>query len=62
MKGLPRSGGEKNYLEFIYRKPKFMATCTFMAYSLIMVFLFGQTFSVIYLTYSGHGHSEQRCI
>ena len=38
MKGLPRSGGEKNYLEFIYRKPKFMATCTFTAYTLIMVF------------------------
>ena len=41
IKGLPRSGGEKNYLEFIYRKPKFMATCTFTAYTLIMVFLFG---------------------
>ncbi|PPR05490.1 hypothetical protein CVT26_009057 [Gymnopilus dilepis] len=34
--GLPRSGGEKNYLEFIYRKPLFMATCTYVFYTLIM--------------------------
>jgi amino acid transporter len=24
--GLPRNGGEKNYLEFFYRKPRFLAT------------------------------------
>lgn len=23
---LPRNGGEKNYLEFVYRKPKFLVT------------------------------------
>ncbi|KAF9479857.1 APC amino acid permease [Pholiota conissans] len=34
--GLPRSGGEKNYLEYIYRRPKFLVTCTFTAYTLIM--------------------------
>ncbi|KAF8799568.1 APC amino acid permease [Phlegmacium glaucopus] len=34
--GLPRNGGEKNYLEYIYRRPKFMVTCTFIAYTLIM--------------------------
>ncbi|PPQ94410.1 hypothetical protein CVT25_002498 [Psilocybe cyanescens] len=34
--GLPRSGGEKNYLEFIFRRPKFLATCTFTVYTLIM--------------------------
>ncbi|KAF5383238.1 hypothetical protein D9615_004869 [Tricholomella constricta] len=33
--GLPRSGGEKNYLEFIYRRPKFMMTCTYSVYALI---------------------------
>ncbi|KLO05674.1 amino acid transporter [Schizopora paradoxa] len=27
--GLPRSGAEKNYLEFIYRKPKYLATCVY---------------------------------
>ena len=35
-KGLPRSGGEKNYLEYIYRRPKFMVTCIFAVYTLIM--------------------------
>ncbi|KAG6846584.1 hypothetical protein H0H93_012995, partial [Arthromyces matolae] len=35
--GLPRSGGEKNYLEFIYRRPQFMTTCTFAVYALITV-------------------------
>ncbi|KAF8523436.1 APC amino acid permease [Hysterangium stoloniferum] len=34
--GLPRSGGEKNYLEYIYRQPKFLSTCTFVAYAVIM--------------------------
>ncbi|KAH6908758.1 high-affinity methionine permease [Coprinopsis sp. MPI-PUGE-AT-0042] len=33
--GLPRSGGEKNYIEFIYRRPKFLATCIFAVYSII---------------------------
>ncbi|KAH8115936.1 amino acid transporter [Phellopilus nigrolimitatus] len=27
--GLPRSGGEKNYLEFIFRRPKFLASCVY---------------------------------
>ncbi|KAI5782673.1 amino acid permease-domain-containing protein [Geopyxis carbonaria] len=26
---VPRSGGEKNYLEYIYRKPKYLATCVY---------------------------------
>ena len=37
IKGLPRSGGRKNYLEYIYRRPKFMATCIFTFFPLIMV-------------------------
>ncbi|TFK65498.1 APC amino acid permease [Pluteus cervinus] len=32
--GLPRSGGDKNYLEFTYRKPRFLATCIYAAYIL----------------------------
>ena len=35
-KGLPRSGGEKNYLEYIYRRPEFMATCTFAVSILVL--------------------------
>ncbi|KAJ8516857.1 hypothetical protein ONZ45_g5856 [Pleurotus djamor] len=33
--GLPRSGGEKNYLEFIYRRPKFFATCVYSIYGVL---------------------------
>lgn len=35
--GLPRSGGEKNYLEFIYRRPRFLVSCSFVVYTLIIV-------------------------
>ncbi|KAF8655586.1 hypothetical protein AX16_003007 [Volvariella volvacea WC 439] len=30
--GLPRNGAEKNYLEFIYRRPNFLVTCTLSIY------------------------------
>ncbi|KAK7464132.1 hypothetical protein VKT23_006295 [Stygiomarasmius scandens] len=33
--GLPRSGGEKNYLEFMYRRPKFLVTCSYSLYAVI---------------------------
>lgn len=35
--GLPRSGGEKNYLEFLYRRPEYAVTCVFAAFFLFMV-------------------------
>ncbi|KAI5811178.1 amino acid permease-domain-containing protein [Peziza echinospora] len=35
-RSVPRSGGEKNYLEFLYKKPKFLATCL---YAVIFIFL-----------------------
>ncbi|KAF7967538.1 hypothetical protein HWV62_33952 [Athelia sp. TMB] len=34
--GMPRSGGEKNYLEFIYRRPRFLTTCVYAVYALFM--------------------------
>ncbi|KAJ6484505.1 APC amino acid permease [Mycena vitilis] len=34
--GLPRNGGEKNYLEFIYRRPRFLVSCSFVVYTLII--------------------------
>ncbi|KAF7295442.1 High affinity methionine permease [Mycena indigotica] len=34
--GLPRNGGEKNYLEYIYRKPRFLVSCSFVAYTLLI--------------------------
>ncbi|THU84242.1 APC amino acid permease [Dendrothele bispora CBS 962.96] len=33
--GLPRSGGEKNYLEFMYRRPNFLVTCAYSIYAVI---------------------------
>lgn len=39
VKGLPRSGGEKNYLEFIYRRPKFLITCSYTVYAVFIVSL-----------------------
>ncbi|TDL24519.1 amino acid transporter [Rickenella mellea] len=36
--GLPRSGGEKNYLEYIYRRPRFFATCMYSMYALFLCF------------------------
>lgn len=35
--GLPRSGGEKNYLEFIFRRPKFLVSCVFAMYAVLIV-------------------------
>lgn len=35
---LPRSGGERIYLERIFRKPRMLATCMFMAYVVLLGF------------------------
>ena len=48
IKGLPRSGGEKNYLEYIYRRPKFMVTCIFTVYALIMASRLGPSIRWFY--------------
>ena len=34
--GLPRNGGEKNYLEYVYRKPKFLATGMYAGYVVLL--------------------------
>lgn len=31
-----RNGGEKNYLEYVYTKPKFLATAMFAAYAVLL--------------------------
>ncbi|KAI0371226.1 amino acid transporter [Pilatotrama ljubarskyi] len=33
--GLPRNGGEKNYLEFIYQRPKLLITCIYAMYAVL---------------------------
>ncbi|EEH41495.2 high-affinity methionine permease [Paracoccidioides lutzii Pb01] len=30
--GLPRNGGEKNYLEYVFRKPRFLTSCMYAGY------------------------------
>ena len=35
--GLPRNGGEKNYLEFIYRRPRLLVTCIYAMYAVCTV-------------------------
>ncbi|OBT62085.1 hypothetical protein VE03_08998 [Pseudogymnoascus sp. 23342-1-I1] len=34
--GLPRNGGEKNYLEYVFRKPKFLATAMYASYVVLL--------------------------
>jgi len=33
---IPQNGGEKNYLEFVYRKPKFLITCFYTGYVMLL--------------------------
>lgn len=34
--GLPRNGGEKNYLEFVYRRPRFLVTGLYTGYVILL--------------------------
>ncbi|QUC15992.1 uncharacterized protein UV8b_00233 [Ustilaginoidea virens] len=34
--GLPRNGGEKNYLEFVYRRPRFLMTSLYTGYVVLL--------------------------
>ncbi|RMZ75149.1 hypothetical protein DV737_g5416, partial [Chaetothyriales sp. CBS 132003] len=34
--GIPRNGGEKNYLEFVYRRPKFLTTGFYTGYVILL--------------------------
>ncbi|RDW75356.1 amino acid transporter-6 [Coleophoma cylindrospora] len=34
--GIPRNGGEKNYLEYVYRKPRFLITAMYAAYVVLL--------------------------
>lgn len=47
--GLPRNGGEKNYLEFVYSKPKFLTTCLYTGYIVLLGWAAGN--SVIFGEY-----------
>ncbi|EGS21368.1 uncharacterized protein CTHT_0032230 [Thermochaetoides thermophila DSM 1495] len=40
---IPRSGGEKNYLEYIYRRPRYLATCVLAAQMILLGFSSGNS-------------------
>ncbi|KAL6306037.1 amino acid transporter [Sparassis latifolia] len=50
--GLPKNGGEKNYLEFIYRRPRFLVTCVYAMYAVFIGW--ETTSSVIFGEYGLH--------
>ncbi|KAH8923865.1 high affinity methionine permease [Atractiella rhizophila] len=50
--GLPRNGGEKVYLEAIYRSPKFLVTCTYASYAVLLGWAAGN--SVVFGEYILH--------
>lgn len=33
---IPKNGGEKNYLEYVFKKPKFLITCMYAAYVILL--------------------------
>lgn len=47
-----RNGGEKNYLEYIYKRPKFLATAMYASYGLLLAWAAGN--SVVFGEYVLH--------
>ncbi|KAF5528781.1 MUP1-high affinity methionine permease, partial [Fusarium napiforme] len=55
--GIPKNGGEKNYLEFIYRKPKFLVTGIYASYIILMGWASGN--SVVFGEYILHAANKE---
>ncbi|KAL9034574.1 MAG: hypothetical protein Q9214_006985 [Letrouitia sp. 1 TL-2023] len=57
---IPRSGGEKNYLERVYRHPKLLATCVLMSQMVLLGFSSGNSlaFGRYILLASGSGEED----
>lgn len=54
---IPRSGGEKNYLERVYRHPKYLATCVFAAQMILLGFSSGNSLAFgRYILYASGDH------
>ncbi|KAK2741234.1 Aminopeptidase 2 mitochondrial [Myotisia sp. PD_48] len=49
---IPRNGGEKNYLEYVYRRPKFLATAIYASYAMFLGWAAGN--SVVFGEYMLH--------
>tara|TARA_R110002060_G_scaffold70127_2_gene78720 strand:- start:2294 stop:2653 length:360 start_codon:yes stop_codon:yes gene_type:complete len=50
--GLPRNGGEKNYLESVFTRPKFLATAMYASWAMLLGWAGG--YSVIFGEYILH--------
>lgn len=46
---IPKNGGEKNYLEYVYRRPKFLATALYASYAVLLGWASGN--SVVFGAY-----------
>ncbi|TPX08825.1 uncharacterized protein E0L32_009765 [Thyridium curvatum] len=60
----PRSGGDKNFLEYIYHKPKFLATCVFGVIFIVFGHLAGNAiqFGISMATLTDPGcRNDDRC-
>ncbi|KAF9652380.1 amino acid transporter [Thelephora ganbajun] len=54
---LPRNGGEKNYLEYVYRNPRFLATCVYAMYGMFLGW--GSANAVIFGEYLLHAFNVE---
>jgi amino acid transporter len=53
---IPRSGGEKNYLEYIYRHPRYLATCVLASQMILLGFSSGNSLAFgRYILYAAGG-------
>ena len=56
---IPRSGGEKNYLEYIYKHPKYLASCVLAAQMIFLGFSSGNSLAFgRYILYANSGDSK----
>ncbi|KAH7882813.1 APC amino acid permease [Phlebopus sp. FC_14] len=55
--GLPRSGGEKTYMEYVFRRPEFMVTCVYALYGVFIGWM--SAASVAFGEYTLHALSVQ---
>ncbi|KAI1322593.1 amino acid/polyamine transporter I [Xylariaceae sp. FL0255] len=55
---IPRSGGEKNYLERVYRKPRYLATCMLAAQLVLLGFSSGNSLAFGEYALSAAGRTD----
>ncbi|KAG9311597.1 APC amino acid permease [Chiua virens] len=56
--GLPRSGGEKTYMEYVYRRPAYMTTCVYAVYGVFIGWM--SAASVAFGEYTLHALAFER--